>query len=155
MGLMQFPCKGDLSNTYYFMRAGQNLMEANDVWSTNPLFLTNREAALSLEGMEQVEAACQFLKEQGILPSIVRYSFAASAMDTANMIGKELQVGRDRLVPEFFYMDPRAVGKWDMLTQSSTEAAVWAMDADEAGAEGRVRPIRVLHAQSLYGVCMH
>jgi broad specificity phosphatase PhoE len=145
MGLMQFPCKGELSNTYYFMRAGQNMMEADDIWSTNPLFLTNREAALSLEGMEQVEAVCQFLKEQGILPSVVRYSLAASAMDTANIIGRELKVGRDRLVPEFNYMDPRAVGKWDMLTLSSTEAAVWAMDADEAGAEGRVRTVQPMH----------
>ena len=39
MGLMQFPCKGPLMNTYYFMRAGQSLMEAQDIWSTNPLFL--------------------------------------------------------------------------------------------------------------------
>jgi broad specificity phosphatase PhoE len=98
--------------------------------------------------MEQVEEACRFLAEQGILPSIVRYSLAASAMDTANMIGKELKVGRDRLVPEFTFMDPRAVGKWDMLTLSSTEAAVWAMDTDEAGAEGRVRTTTILHAQS-------
>lgn len=39
MGLMQFPCERPLSNTYYFMRAGQSLMEADDIWSTNPLFL--------------------------------------------------------------------------------------------------------------------
>jgi hypothetical protein len=39
MGLMQFPCDGPLMNTYYFMRAGQSLMEADDIWSTNPLFL--------------------------------------------------------------------------------------------------------------------
>jgi hypothetical protein len=39
MGLMQFPCEGPLSNTYYFMRAGQSLMEADNIWSTNPLFL--------------------------------------------------------------------------------------------------------------------
>jgi broad specificity phosphatase PhoE len=113
---------------------------------------------LSLEGMEQVEAACQFLAEQGILPSIVRYSLAASAMDTANIIGRELKVGRDRLVPEFTYMDPRAVGKWDMLTLSSTEAAVWAMDAAEAGAEGRVCTTDLLHVQPttfLYRLMFH
>lgn len=136
MGLMQFPCREALANTYHFMRAGENLMEADDIWSTNPLFLTNREAALSPEGIKQVEEACRMLREQDVNPSIVRYSLAASTMDTTNILGTELKVGRDRLVPEFNYMDPRAVGKWDMLPLSSTESAVWALDADEAGSEG-------------------
>ena len=147
MGLVQFPCREPFMNTYHFMRAGQNLMEADDIWSTNPLFLTNREAALSSEGVKQVEAASQVLKEQDIVPSVIRYSLAASAMDTADILGSELQVGRNRLVPEFNFMDPRAVGRWDMLPLSSTEAAVWAMDADEAGAEGRVRCYQ-------YGCCL-
>lgn len=38
-GLVQFPCKNGLGNTYHFMRAGQSLLEADDVWTTNPLFL--------------------------------------------------------------------------------------------------------------------
>ena len=38
-GLVQFPCKNGLANTYYMMRAGQSLLEADDIWTTNPLFL--------------------------------------------------------------------------------------------------------------------
>ena len=38
-GLVQFPCP-HLSNTYHFLRVGQTLLEAQDMWSTNPLFLT-------------------------------------------------------------------------------------------------------------------
>ena len=136
-GLVQFPCTR-LENTYHFIRAGESLMEEDDIWSTNPLFLTNRDSALSEEGIQQVEATCQSLKDRGVNPTIVMYSLAASAMDTANIIGRELRLGRDRIVPEFTYLDPRAIGKWDMLPMSSTEAAVWAMDADEAGADGRV-----------------
>lgn len=137
-GLVQFPCT-HLENTYHFIRAGQSLMEQDDIWSTNPLFLTNRDSALSEEGIQQVEATCQSLKEGGVNPTIVMYTLAASSMDTANIIGRELRIGRDRLVPEFTYLDPRAIGKWDMLEMASTQAAVWAMDADEAGADGRVR----------------
>jgi broad specificity phosphatase PhoE len=139
MGLVKFPCREPLANTYHFIRAGQSMMEEQDIWSTNPLFLTNREAALSPEGVKQVEEASRFLKEQDVVPSIVRYSLAAHTMDTTNILGRELKLGRDRLVPEFNYMDPRAVGKWDMLPLSSTETAVWALDVDEAGAEGQVR----------------
>lgn len=113
-------------------------MEEENIWSTNPLFLTNRDSALSDEGIRQVEATCQYLKEHDINPTIVMYSLAASSMDTANIIGRELRLGRDRLVPEFTYLDPRAIGMWDCGAQSSTEAAVWAMDNDEAGAYGRV-----------------
>lgn len=136
-GLVQFPC-AELGNTYHFIRAGQSLMEEDDIWSTNPLFLTNRDSALSEQGIRQVEETCQYLKDKDINPTIVMYSLAASSMDTANIIGRELRLGRDRLVPEFTYLDPRAIGKWDMLPLSSTEAAVWAMDSDEAGADGRV-----------------
>ena len=35
-------------------------------------------------------------------------------------------------------MDPRAIGKWDMLPLNSTQAAVWAMDMYEAGKDGNV-----------------
>jgi len=39
-GLIRFPCVDTpLSNTYHFMRAGTSLLELEDVWSTNPLFL--------------------------------------------------------------------------------------------------------------------
>jgi broad specificity phosphatase PhoE len=136
-GLVQFPC-AELGNTYHFIRTGESLMEEENIWSTNPLFLTNRDSALSDEGISQVEATCQYLKEKDINPTIVMYSLAASSMDTANIIGRELRLGRDRLVPEFTYLDPRAIGMWDCGTLSSTEAAVWAMDNDEAGAYGRV-----------------
>lgn len=135
-GLVRFPCKDPLLNTYHFMRAGSSLLEIEDVWSTNPLFLTNREAALSDKGEDEVRRSCHLLKEAGIAPSIVRYSLAASSIDTANIVGAEFNIGRDRLVPEFNYMDPRAIGAWDFSPKNSTEEAVWAMDADEAGPSG-------------------
>jgi hypothetical protein len=109
-GLVTFPCNERLLNTYHFMRAGSSLLEVEDVWSTNPLFLTNREAALSEQGENEVRRACNLLKRTGITPTIVRYSLAASSIDTANIVGEEFKIGRDRLVPEFNYMDPRAIG---------------------------------------------
>ena len=42
-----------------------------------------------------------------------------------------------RLVPEFNFMDPRAIGGWDFGALNATEAAVWALDADEAGTYGK------------------
>ena len=38
-GWVQFPCVQPLGNTYHFLRAGESLLEADGIWSTNPLFL--------------------------------------------------------------------------------------------------------------------
>ena len=40
MGLVTFPCfEGSLMNKYHVMRAGQSLLEEENILSTNPLFL--------------------------------------------------------------------------------------------------------------------
>ena len=39
-GLVKFPCKGyQFLNTYHFVRAGESLLEEENIWLTNPLFL--------------------------------------------------------------------------------------------------------------------
>ena len=38
-GLVFFPCTDRLLNTYHIMRAGESLLETQDILSTNPLFL--------------------------------------------------------------------------------------------------------------------
>ena len=100
---------------------------------------TNRESALSPNGVDQINETCNRLKNENINPTVVRYSLAASAMDTADIVGKELKIGRNLLVPEFNFMDPRAIGKFDMLPLASTQSAVWALDEQEAGSDGQVR----------------
>ena len=101
---------------------------------------TNREeCALSSTGMQQVEASLQQLRGQNnFLPTVIKHSLAASSIDTANLIGREFKVGRDRIVAEYTFMDPRAVGKFDMMPYRATEAAIWALDATEAGPRGDV-----------------
>jgi broad specificity phosphatase PhoE len=137
-GLVRFPCEEDsLLNSYHFLHAGTSLLEEEGIWSTNPLFLTNREDALSPAGQEQVEAACRaFIQDNFSSPTIVKYSLAAKCIDSSNIVGRELGIGRDRLQPEFTFMDPRAIGQWDMLSKQLVEPAVWAMDVDEAGNDG-------------------
>lgn len=105
MGLVHFPCKpGELFNTYHLMRAGESGLEAEGVLSTNPLFLTNREDALTDLGTAQVEEVCNDLMSKGINPSVVKYSLAAKCIDTANIVANTMMVGRNRLVPEFTFM---------------------------------------------------
>ncbi|GKY99871.1 hypothetical protein MPSEU_000940800 [Mayamaea pseudoterrestris] len=147
-GLVMFPCKpGSLHNTYHFLRSGTSMMESQDILSTNPLFLTNRnDDALSLLGQEQVLEACQELliananvesSTQSLLPTLIVHSLAASSMDTANLVASQLKLGRDRIMPEYTFLDPRAIGLWDMTKQSDTADAIIAMDQKEAGPHGQ------------------
>lgn len=137
-GLLRFPCIEPLKNIYHFMRAGTNLLEdVDDIWSTNPLFLTNREAALSVGGIQQTVQAAELLQRAGVQPSVVKHSLAACSMDAANIIRDELKIGQNRIVPEFFFMDPRAIGRWDMMSYQQTYPAIVALDESEAGVEGR------------------
>ena len=127
----------ELSNTYVFMRTGESLLEEDDILSTNPLFLTNREAALSDLGQAQVVEACRYLKSEEIEITQGRYSLAASCADAADIVVDQLKLGRDRIVPEFTYLDGRGVGAWDFAAMNKTQEAVWALDVDEAGIAGR------------------
>jgi hypothetical protein len=95
MGLVQFPCPpGELANTYHMMRAGESILEAEGILSTNPLFLTNREDALSELGIMQVEEACNEMLSRGINPSVVKYSLASKCIESANIVATTLMVGR-------------------------------------------------------------
>ena len=108
MGLVYFPCKaGVLKNKYHLMRAGQSGLEERNILSTNPLFLTNTEDGLTELGLMQVEEACSQLMASNINPSVIKYSLASKCIDTSNAIANTLMVGRNRIVPEFTFMDPR------------------------------------------------
>ena len=91
-GLVQFPCKYDLKNKYHFMRAGESLLESEDLLSTNPMFMTNRDDALSPVGVDQVFNAMDDMILNDLNPSVVKYSLAAKCIDTANLVANEMQV---------------------------------------------------------------
>ena len=131
-GLVTFPCDYPLVNKYHLMRAGTSLLEEQGIWST-----TTREISLSASGQEQIRAASQQLQSVTTMPTVVKHSLAASCTDTVRIIGDELHMGRDQLVPEITFLDARGVGKWDMQNRTDTQSAVWAMDVDEAGPYGR------------------
>ena len=135
--LIQFPCKpGDLKNNYSFLRAGESLIEADGLWGSNPLFLTNRENTLSENGIAQVQAACADMLERDYNPSVVLFPTAANAIDTADIIASEMRIGRNRVLPEYTNLDARGIGKFDMNDREAVRSAIWALDA-ESGPEGR------------------
>lgn len=139
--LVQFPIGPEtqrLKNRYHFMRAGLSELEDQHIYSTNPLFLTNRENALSPRGHDRIRDTIATLKslEDGF-PTIAYHSLAANGMDTGDWIARELRLGREKLLPEFTYLDQRGVGLWDSGDEELVKPAVWALDYNEAGKLGQ------------------
>jgi len=128
--------------------------------------MTNRDDALTPIGMAQVEETCNKMLSLDINPSVVKYSLASKCLDTANIIANTMMIGRNRIVPEFtfmvsimslrirtftsyayisyitlntyiYYQDGRGAGFFDGKPLESAEPALWAMDNQEAGNEGR------------------
>lgn len=135
-GLLQFPINEDrpLKNKYHLMRAGPSELEMEGIYSTNALFLTNRENAMHSSGEAVIKQSLDVIRQQ--LPTVIYHSLAANGMDTGDLIARELKFGRDRLLPEFTYLDQRGVGLWDASDESLVRPAVWAMDHEEAGIRG-------------------
>jgi len=138
--LMRFPVDAPntqpLKNTYHFMRAGTSDLEAEGIYSTNPLFLTNRDNGISDQGYDSLKEAIAELKKTPCQPTVAYHSLAANGMDTGDLIARELKLGRDRLLPEFTYLDQRGIGLWDSNEEAKIRPAIWAMDVMEAGTEG-------------------
>mmetsp|Transcript_1636 Transcript_1636/g.2239 ORF Transcript_1636/g.2239 Transcript_1636/m.2239 type:complete len:160 (+) Transcript_1636:91-570(+) len=68
-GLIQFPLNRPVSNNCHFMRAGESLMEASNILTTNPLFVPNGEHALSPLGEQQVEEAIRLFESDNVMIS--------------------------------------------------------------------------------------
>ena len=120
-GLVRFPCRTSLSNVYHFLRSGSSLLEVENVWSTNPLFL--RVSGRSLPDMRY--AICRWLSfsyplfrvgtgcECGKLRR--RHPHGRAVQSRGRVRGHHRhrrggsRIGRDRLVPEFNYMNGETV----------------------------------------------
>jgi hypothetical protein len=136
-GLLQFPIPPScpLKNIYHFLRAGPSELEIQGIYSTNALFLTNRDNAMhSATGEALLDDALRLLQQQP--PTIAFHSLAANAMDTGDYIARKLQMGREKLLPEFTYLDPRGAGVWNDSEESLVKPAIWALDVLEGGERG-------------------
>lgn len=136
-GLLQFPIQPSvcpLKNKYHFMRAGPSELEMQGIYSTNPLFLTNRENAMHPSGEAIILQALEQIRKEP--PTIAYHSLAANGMDTGDLIARELNLGREKLLPEFTYLDPRGIGMWNDGDESLVKPAIFALDNLEAGERG-------------------
>ncbi|GMI01565.1 hypothetical protein TrLO_g10210 [Triparma laevis f. longispina] len=117
-----------LSNTYHVMHSGQTLLTAKQTRQTNPLFLTSNLNKLTPLGQSQTTSASKLLNT--FPPTIIKYPTATSTCETSTLLSTLLKLGRDRVVPEFTFMDQRALGLWNGLNSSLICDSMLALDEE-------------------------
>jgi hypothetical protein len=118
------------SNKYTIIRAGTTEKEESNVLESNPLFLTNRVEGniMSKAGVAEIESSISLLRLNP--PTIIKHPLSAAAIDTSNQISQSLHLGRDRVVPEFTFMDGRGAGLYNGLPLNTTSLGLLALDEE-------------------------
>lgn len=80
---------------------------------TNPAKKLRQDNALTPNGREQVIEAARKLTENDFIPTYVWTSNTERAYETATILARTFQLGQNRIVPEFTFLDARAAGKYE------------------------------------------
>ncbi|KAI8473170.1 MAG: hypothetical protein J3K34DRAFT_411825 [Monoraphidium minutum] len=114
--LVQFPADS-FHNRYILVRAGESNAEDQDKTFTNPVWKTSMMAGLSERGKAQVV--------RGVVPALralnvcddsscwIWPSITQNAYQTAEVVAALTGVGRNRVIPEYSFLDLRGVGALD------------------------------------------
>jgi len=106
-----------LNNKYYLLRAGQSYADAANQIQTHPIYKLHMSNGLTELGRKQIQLAANKLKEAeagkdgpGVL---VWHDISARCLESANVLCDTLGIGRERVVPEYAFLEPRGMGLWE------------------------------------------
>lgn len=122
----------ELNNTYFLVRAGQSEAERDGYVDTNPVSKTSMSNGLSEEGKLQVlRQTYPMLRELGAGDGAPWFwpSTSQGAYQTAEILGYLFQIGRERIVPEYSFLDARGLGIFDGLPPQEAAEKIHALDA--------------------------
>ena len=131
-GMLTFPLPTPLKNNYVLMRSGESTADAQNVVETNPVKKLSLRNGLTVRGQEQVkEAAAKLAGEMGFSPTFIWVSNTQRAYETATRIGQELQIGQNRIIPEYSFLDARSFGTFEGSNLDEALAEVHLLDESQ------------------------
>lgn len=122
----------DLRNSYFLVRAGELESERDGYVDTNPVNKTSMSNGLSELGKQQIlQRAFPALKEMGLDETApwIWPSIHQGAYQTAELLAYLFNVGRDRIVPEYSFLDSRGLGIYDGLPPAEAAEKIRQVDA--------------------------
>ncbi len=114
-GLKVFPLTEQLGNNYFLMRAGECVFDSRGQAKSNPIdMMSMNESGLTRRGIDQTKQAAEALKANGVeFDAWLWAAIATNSMETAEVLAYELNIRRERVVPEFSFLDARGLGVLD------------------------------------------
>lgn len=133
-GMLTFPLPAPMKNNVILMRAGESKRDAEDKIETNPVKKLAVANALTPEGRLQVLDAAKRICENGeigLVPSWIYTSNTERAYESATILARECQLGQNRVVPEFSFLDARGMGSYEGKSQKESREELHRLDEEE------------------------
>lgn len=141
-GMLTFPLPAPMKNNIILMRSGESKRDAEGLIETNPVKKLAVSNALTAEGRLQVLDAAKRICENdevGLIPSWVYTSNTERAYESATILARECQLGQNRVVPEFSFLDARGMGTYEGKNQGQSREELHKVD-EEQGVKYRPPP---------------
>jgi broad specificity phosphatase PhoE len=119
-GMLTFPLNYPLKNNIVLIRAGESFADARHEVQTNPVKKLRQDNALTAKGREQIIETAKQLELAGYQPSFIWVSNTERAYESAAVLARQIQLGQNRIVPEFSFLDARAVGIYEGKNDQQT-----------------------------------
>lgn len=119
--MITLPLPLKLKNNIVLLRAGESFADSRHEVQTNPVRKLRQDNALTMKGREQIiEAAKEIETKLNFQPSYIWVSNTERAYESAVVLAREIQLGQNRIVPEFSFLDARAAGIYEGTNDETT-----------------------------------
>jgi len=122
------PIFSRLRARYILLRPGETTFEAAGMVDSNPINKGSSTRGLSDKGRNQVLESAKALKAAGVEPTIF-FDSGVRATQTADILSQELSIPRNRIEPEFRWLEARGLGALDGTDLKQANLKMRAMDA--------------------------
>lgn len=130
-GMLTFPLQAPLKNNIVLVRAGECFADARHEVQTNPVKKLRQDNALTNTGREQAIEAAKEIEKEHFSPTFIWTSNTERAYETAAIMARELQLGQNRIIPEYSFLDARSVGIFEGKNDDETWKLVHSKDETE------------------------
>lgn len=111
--LLTYPLRSELKNNIILMKSGQSTAEEKGIVETNPIKKLSKRNSLTEEGIQQVFEAANKLIQEGFYPSYIWAGNTERSYETGRLLAQEFALGQNRFVPEYSFLDARALGRYE------------------------------------------